>query len=86
MVLVLIPAFCMLSGCRESNERKAIFDNIEQKITDDPECALKYVDSIAADSLWTGDMSRSDRARFELLQIKAADKAFVKHTSDTQCP
>ena len=83
VVLVLIPAFCMLSGCRENNESKAIFDNIEQKISDDPEGALKYVDSIAADSLWTGDMSRSDRARFELLQIKATDKAFVKHTSDS---
>lgn len=83
IVSVFILAFCTLSGCKENNGRKDLFDDIERKIADDPESARKYVDSIASDSLWHESMSRSDLARLELLQIKAADKAFVKHTSDS---
>ncbi|MDE6382235.1 MAG: hypothetical protein K2L57_05135 [Muribaculaceae bacterium] len=60
-----------------------VFTEAEKRIAEHPDSATSYLDSLAADTTWTKDMRESDRARFSLLRVKAADKAYVRHTSDS---
>lgn len=48
--------------------------------TADPERALSLLDSLASD---TQSLSLRDRMYYRLLRVKAADKAYMPHTSDS---
>ena len=48
--------------------------------TTDPERALSLLDSLASD---TQSLSLRDRMYYRLLRVKAADKAYMPHTSDS---
>ena len=78
MLLAVVAFSCGSGGsCGE------IFDKAEKLIAVHPDSATSYLESLAADTVWTKAMRESDRARFSLLRVKAADKAYVRHTSDS---
>lgn len=78
MLLAVVAFSCDSGGsCGE------VFDKAEKLIAVHPDSATSYLDSLAADTAWTKAMRESDRARFSLLRVKAADKAYVRHTSDS---
>ena len=80
--LLLLLVVCMMTGCGD-RARENSFNEIESRISTDPRAAVQYVDSLAADSTWSAGMSKAERARFDLLRVKSADKAYVRHTSDS---
>ena len=80
--LLLLLVVCMMTGCGD-RARENSFNEIESRISADPKAAVQYVDSLAADSTWSAGMSKAERARFDLLRVKSADKAYVRHTSDS---
>ena len=80
--LLLLLVVCMMTGCGD-RARENSFDEIESRISADPKAAVLFVDSLAADSTWSTGMSKAKRARFDLLRVKSADKAYVRHTSDS---
>ena len=84
IIYIFILAFtsCAMSGCSD-RERVNTFNEIENRISTDPKAAVLFVDSLAADSTWSAGMSKAERARFDLLRVKSADKAYVRHTSDS---
>ncbi len=65
----------MLAGCEQRNPELLAIDELAEA---DPQAALARLDSIAAT-----DLSDSDRHYYDLLTIKARDKAYVIHTSDS---
>ena len=81
-IFILLFASCAMSECSDS-ERMNTFNEIENRISADPKAAVLFVDSLAADSTWSAGMSKAERARFDLLHVKSADKAYVRHTSDS---
>ena len=80
--LLLLLVVCMMTGCGD-RAREDSFNEIENRISTDPKAAVLFVDSLAADSTWSAVMSKAERARFDLLRVKSADKAYVRHTSDS---
>ena len=81
-IFILLFASCAMSGCSDS-ERMNTFNEIENRIGNDPKVAVRYVDSLNADIGWKEGMNAAERARFDLLRVKSADKAYVRHTSDS---
>ncbi len=78
MLLAVVAFSCGSGGsCGE------IFDKAEKLIAVHLDSAMSYLEGLAADTAWTKAMRESDRARFSLLRVKAADKAYVRHTSDS---
>ena len=80
--LLILLVICMITGCND-RARENSFDEIENRISADPKAAVLFVDSLAADSTWSSGMSKAERARFDLLRVKSADKAYVRHESDS---
>ena len=80
--LLILLVVCMITGCND-RARENSFNEIESRISTDPKAAVLFVDSLAADSAWSAGMSKAERARFDLLRVKSADKAYVRHTSDS---
>ena len=80
--LLLLLVVCMMTGCGD-RAREDSFDEIETRIGNDPKTAVRFVDSLNADIGWKEGMNAAERARFDLLRIKSADKAYVRHTSDS---
>ncbi len=80
--LLLLLVVCMMTGCGD-RARENSFNEIENRISADPKAAVLFVDSLAADSTWSAGMSKAEHARFDLLRVKSADKAYVRHTSDS---
>lgn len=66
-----------ITSCNDSRYDSALV-NIAQIISTDPYAALKKIDSID-----TGKLSEKDLRYYDLLTIKAQDKAFIVHTSDS---
>ena len=81
-IVILLSALLVLSGCA-GDARDSRFDDIERHIDADPATALRYVDSLNADIGWKEGMNAAERARFDLLRVKSADKAYVRHESDS---
>ena len=77
----LIYLFCavmfVLSGCSGSPEDPRLLE-IAEKVSACPDEMLERLDSMD-----TGSMKESDRYFHALMRIKAQDKAYVVHTSDS---
>lgn len=77
-ILIGILAICLLmSGCSEA-EHDARLKEIAEIVSDSPQEALLSLDSIDCQTL-----SESDRHYYDLLTIKAKDKTYIQHTSDS---
>lgn len=67
----------MLCGCRRE-KRLSVLTDIYGYVSSDPQKAFEALDSIDY-----GSLSSSNRHFYDLLSIKAKDKAYVEHTSDS---
>ena len=77
-ILIGILAICLLmSGCSEA-EHDARLKEIAEIVSDYPQEALLSLDSIDCQKL-----SESERHYYDLLTIKAKDKTYIQHTSDS---
>ena len=77
-ILSGILAICLLMvGCSET-EHDTRLKEIAEIVSDSPQEALLSLDSIDCQTL-----SESDRHYYDLLTIKAKDKAYIDHTSDS---
>ena len=85
----ILPLIAMLLAalafsCGSGSGYGDVFTEAEKRIAEHPDSTtVAYLDSLAADTTWTKAMRESDRARFALLRVKAADKAYVRHASDS---
>lgn len=75
-VFVLVFIFILL-GCSEHKQYSRLTE-IEDYISESPKDALLYLDSIDYNNL-----SFADQQYYDLLKIKATDKAYIRHTSDS---
>lgn len=75
--IVFLPALVMMMGCgpRQHDQRLA---NVEATISKSPKEALALLDSIDITTL-----SEADRYYYDFLSVKAGDKAYIEHASDT---
>lgn len=76
IIYIVISTF-LIFGCSESKHDSRLL-HISEILADSPESALRRLDSIDYSTL-----KPSDRHFFDLLSIKAKDKANVIHTSDS---
>lgn len=77
-ILIGLFAICLLmSGCSEA-EHDARLKEIAEIVSDSPQEALLSLDSIDCQKL-----SESERHYYDLLTIKAKDKIYIQHTSDS---
>lgn len=77
-ILFGILAICLLMvGCSEI-EHDTRLKEIAEIVSDSPQEALFRLDSIACETL-----SESDRHYYDFLTIKAKDKAYIDHASDS---
>lgn len=67
----------LIAGCSES-EHDTRLKEIAEIVSDSPQEALFRLDSIDCETL-----SESDRHYYDLLTIKAKDKVYIDHTSDS---
>ena len=70
--------FLLLCCCGETERHAELFDRIDALCDSEPEKARSMLDSIDM----TG-ASEGERHHYDLLRIKASDKAYVTHTSDS---
>lgn len=75
--LILTVAFVILESCSSHKTDHRLVE-IAANVSDDPNHAMSRLDSICRDSL-----AEADRYFYDLLTIKARDKAYVIHTSDS---
>lgn len=75
--LLLATAAIAFLGCSRNNRLEALSD-ISDYVADNPHSALEALDSIDYASL-----STPDRHFYDFLSIKANDKAYITHTSDS---
>ena len=66
----------VVAGCQRSHDSR--LSRVQQLCDHEPEAALSMLDSIDYSSL-----SRSDRYFYDFLHLKACDKAYIFHTSDS---
>jgi hypothetical protein len=75
---IIFAALCLLlAGC-SNRQHDARLQQLAAQIDDDPHSAVE-----ALDSLNSSTFSEADRHYYDLLLIKARDKAYVVHTSDS---
>lgn len=67
----------LLPSCTTSPDRSRL-EHIEATIDEHPDSAMALLDSIDG-----GILSEADRHYFDFLTIKARDKAYMRHTSDS---
>ncbi len=77
ILLLAVLAIQLLPGCAPSPERSRL-EQIETIIDEHPDSAMTLLDSVDATML-----SEADRHYFDFLTIKARDKAYIRHTSDS---
>lgn len=75
--IVFLLSLVMMMGCgpRQHDQRLA---NVEATISKSPKEALALLDSIDITTL-----SEADRYYYDFLSVKAGDKAYIEHASDT---
>lgn len=77
-ILIGILTICILmAGCSETGQ-DARLKEIAEIVSDSPQEALLRLDSIDCESI-----SEADRHYYDFLTIKAKDKAYIQHTSDS---
>lgn len=77
-ILIGILTICILmAGCSETGQ-DARLKEIAEIVSDSPQEALLCLDSIDCESI-----SEADRHYYDFLTIKAKDKAYIQHTSDS---
>ncbi|MDE6859006.1 MAG: tetratricopeptide repeat protein [Duncaniella sp.] len=76
--IVHIALLVILCSCGGNSGRDRKFDRIDTIADTEPRKALEMLDSIDYDNL-----SERERHRHDLLTIKARDKAYILHTSDS---
>ena len=76
-IVFILTFFTVLFGCSDSKQDKRL-SHIADIVSESPEEALSFLDSIEYNSL-----SYANQQLFDLLRIKAEDKAYIKHTSDS---
>lgn len=76
-IVFILTFFAVLFGCSDSKQDKRL-SHIAYIVSESPEEALSFLDSIEYNSL-----SYANQQLFDLLRIKAEDKAYIKHTSDS---
>lgn len=77
ILFIAVIAWQLLPSCTTSPERSRL-EHIEHIIDEHPDSAITLLDSVDAAIL-----SEADRHYFDFLTIKARDKAYVRHTSDS---
>ena len=76
--LIFSLLLLVVASCRRGGDSKRLDDINALTESSRPDSALTLLAEINADSL-----SKADGAYFSLLKIKAADKAYIRHTSDS---
>ena len=74
---ILISVILLLLGCSESKHDERLV-HIAEIVSDEPEEALRCLDSISPAGL-----AEADRHYYDFLTIKATDKAYILHQSDS---
>lgn len=77
ILFIAVIAWQLLPSCTTSPERSRL-EHIQHIIDERPDSAITLLDSLDAAIL-----SEADRHYFDFLTIKARDKAYVRHTSDS---
>lgn len=77
ILFIAVIAWQLLPSCTTSPERSRL-EHIEHIIDEHPDSAITLLDSVDAAIL-----SEADRHYFDFLTIKARDKAYLRHTSDS---
>ncbi len=76
-IIAIIFSIFLLTGCSGTGS-DARLAHVAGIVSDEPEKAMAMLDSIGQDGL-----SEGDRHFYDLLSVKARDKAYVRHTSDS---
>lgn len=76
-IIILLAIAILIYGCSESKHDERLL-RISEIVSASPAEALSGLDSICCDSL-----SEADRHYYDFLTVKATDKAFVVHKSDS---
>lgn len=76
-IIFVIAVSAALASCQRSHSNAA-FDEINAIACQNPDSAIALLSKIDRQAL-----SQFDRHRFDLLTIKATDKAYITHTSDS---
>lgn len=76
-IVLFITCLSLLFSCSESKQDKRLTD-IKEILSESPREAMSYLDSINYN-----DLSDADRHYYDFLLIKARDKSYVMHTSDS---
>lgn len=76
-ILIFLLSLLLLIGCSENNKDTRLI-RISEFVSESPNEALACLDSINYKEL-----SSSDKNFFDFLTIKAKDKAYIRHTSDS---
>lgn len=77
-LLAILLSILVLIGCDNSNRHNEKLTDIDSLCDTNPQLAMSKLDSIDKSSL-----SEFDRHHYDLLTIKARDKAYITHTSDS---
>ena len=75
--LIASLALLLLIGCAK-NDREKTLAHIADLVSESPEVALAALDSITRT-----DLSNRDKHFYDFLTIKARDKAYIRHSSDS---
>lgn len=76
-VVIVLVFLVVLFGCSEHRQDPRL-EGIEDYVLESPNDALLYLDSIDYNTL-----SFADQQYYDLLKVKATDKAYIKHKSDS---
>lgn len=76
-IVFILTLFSVLFGCSDSKQDKRL-SHIADIVSESPKEALSFLNSIEYSSL-----SYANQQLYDLLRIKAEDKAYIKHTSDS---
>ena len=79
-ILYIIIGVALLMACSGQHEQGAKLDRIDSLMNDHPDSALTMLDSLKAEK---ANWSKSLRMRYDMLHLKAENKAFVPLTSDS---
>lgn len=77
-LIILLFLSTLLLSCESGTNKDSLLNHISRIVADTPEEALSALDSIDYDKL-----SSPDRHYYDLLSIKAKDKAYIIHESDS---
>lgn len=74
--VAILVSLCFISGCH--NTTRSVLEQADSLATTAPLTSLNLLDSVDPKGL-----SRHDRALYSLIYVKATDKAYITHTSDS---